>query len=235
MINSASRNIYYTRDIKPAVQLCQDKIEPLDKIFNLSSTPAEFWKRVTQAFETDEVQKIANKVGLKYQSVRKWKLGKSIGLDNLVRIRNLTGSSIDWLLTGEGPQKFADLKAHEKREASENVEITTENNPIVIGVKHLVGELDEIKKEQARILSSVLSTGQNNMSTDRTLGRKILEVEETRKIIKEELGLDVSTREYVLILDKKYDNISPEKIEAVEAALQDRLSELIAQKLKKKA
>jgi len=61
----------------------------------------DFWKRITQAFGTDKVQEIADLIGLKYQSVRKWKLGEMPSLDTLVQIRNCTNSSIDWLVTGE--------------------------------------------------------------------------------------------------------------------------------------
>lgn len=74
---------------------------------------AHFWKRIEEAFETRNVAEMAEKVGLKVQALYKWQKGTIPSLDTLVKISDLTGSSIHWLVTGEGPQKveaITDLK-----------------------------------------------------------------------------------------------------------------------------
>jgi transcriptional regulator with XRE-family HTH domain len=105
MLESAPRLLVYEDDIKPVVQGVQEKNEPTGKLFILSVNQTDIWERIKEAFETDKVQGIADKLGLSYQSVRKWKNGEQVGLDNLLKIRDLTGSSIDWLLTGEGSKE----------------------------------------------------------------------------------------------------------------------------------
>src|SRR5437762_2559167 len=87
------------RDIKPTVQHCQEKNEPLTQSELVQEKDSGFWDRLTQAFRSDQVQEIADKLGLVYQSVRKWKMGELPALTTLVEIRRLTGSSIDWLVT----------------------------------------------------------------------------------------------------------------------------------------
>ena len=60
-----------------------------------------FWERVTRAFGTEQASEIARKLGLTYNAVRKWRKGEVPGLDTLLAIKTLTGSSLDWLLTGD--------------------------------------------------------------------------------------------------------------------------------------
>jgi hypothetical protein len=104
MLESAPRLFVNGSNLKPSVQRLQEKNEPSGKLFILSSNSVDIWGRITEAFKTDKVQKIADKVGLSYQAVRKWKVGEPIGLDNLIAIKNLTHRSIDWILTGEEPK-----------------------------------------------------------------------------------------------------------------------------------
>lgn len=57
---------------------------------------------MSEAFATDKVARIAERVGLSYQSVKKWKAGDLPSIETLIKIASLTNSSIHWLLTGEG-------------------------------------------------------------------------------------------------------------------------------------
>ena len=61
-----------------------------------------FWERVAIAFGTERAGVIARKLGLTYNAVRKWKGGEVPALNTLLEIKRLTGSSLDWLLFGEG-------------------------------------------------------------------------------------------------------------------------------------
>jgi SOS regulatory protein LexA len=94
-------NVVNGCDIKPIAQMSQEKIELLEQRPKLPLDRQGIWNRITEAFGTDKVQEIADRLGLKYQSVRKWKLGELPGLDTLAQIKNLTNSSIDYILTGE--------------------------------------------------------------------------------------------------------------------------------------
>ncbi|MCP9496683.1 MAG: transcriptional repressor LexA [Pyrinomonadaceae bacterium MAG19_C2-C3] len=62
----------------------------------------DLWGRITQAFGTIETAKIAQKLGISYQSVYKWEKGYPPGLETLVQISDLTNVSIHWLVTGRG-------------------------------------------------------------------------------------------------------------------------------------
>lgn len=61
-----------------------------------------FWQRVVIAFKTDDVQSIADKLGISYNAVRKWKNDQALpSKKRLEEISGETGRSIDWLLTGK--------------------------------------------------------------------------------------------------------------------------------------
>lgn len=65
---------------------------------------AAFWERVVEAFQTDKIPEIAKKMSLTYYAVRMWKLGRMPGLEALLKISDMTDSSVQWLVTGEGPK-----------------------------------------------------------------------------------------------------------------------------------
>lgn len=65
---------------------------------------AVFWERIVEAFGTDKIPEIAKKINLTYYAVRKWKHGRLPGLDALLKISDMTDSSVQWLITGEGPK-----------------------------------------------------------------------------------------------------------------------------------
>ncbi len=88
------------------VKTSQEEIEPEVKEVVTAIDRKYLWLRITQAFNTEEVQKIADKLELSYQSVYKWQKGKFPSRDTLEKISTLTGSSIEWLLTGRGSQYF---------------------------------------------------------------------------------------------------------------------------------
>jgi len=61
-----------------------------------------FFQRVCEALGTDNVQQIANKTGIKKQSVYLWQKGGWPSLDNLGLIAESSSTSLHWLLTGKG-------------------------------------------------------------------------------------------------------------------------------------
>lgn len=61
-----------------------------------------FFQRVCEALGTDKVQQIADKTGIKKQSVYLWQNEGWPSLDNLFLISQSSNTSLHWLLTGEG-------------------------------------------------------------------------------------------------------------------------------------
>lgn len=61
-----------------------------------------FFQRVCDALGTDNVQQIADKTGIKKQSVYLWQKEGWPSLDNLFLISESSNTSLHWLLTGEG-------------------------------------------------------------------------------------------------------------------------------------
>lgn len=103
------------------------------------------WIRICEAFKTSEVQRIADAVGLSYQSVYKWQKGMLPSHETLVSISTLTNSSIDWLLTGKG-EKFLDQSAT----ADESANTTDEE---FAGLFFDYKNLTEEDKEELRVRS----------------------------------------------------------------------------------
>lgn len=98
---------YLGHHLKPAVKVSQADFQPMVKVGVIDQK--HLWSRITQAFGTKDVQKIADKLELSYQAVYKWQGGGMPSRDTLDRIAALTGSSIEWLLTGRGSQYFAEV------------------------------------------------------------------------------------------------------------------------------
>lgn len=61
--------------------------------------------RISEAFGNPPGREIATKTGASESAVSKWKRGEALLLDNLYKISDLTGYSIHYLLTGNGPKK----------------------------------------------------------------------------------------------------------------------------------
>ncbi|MGA9773059.1 MAG: helix-turn-helix domain-containing protein [Blastocatellia bacterium] len=72
----------------------------------------KLFERLLEAYGVDNGNQLAAKLGITNVSTGAWKNGKaSPEFDRLIQARKDTGVSIDWLLTGEGPQTVNDLKA----------------------------------------------------------------------------------------------------------------------------
>ncbi|PYP84460.1 MAG: hypothetical protein DMF61_19840 [Blastocatellia bacterium AA13] len=66
-----------------------------------------FYKRVCQVMETESANEIACRLSLTKHAIYLWKEGAMPGgrVNRVVaQISELTGTSIHWLLTGEGPR-----------------------------------------------------------------------------------------------------------------------------------
>ena len=68
----------------------------------MSLDQSGFFQRVCDALGTDNVQQIADKTGIKKQSVYLWQKEGWPSLDNLFLISQSSNTSLHWLLTGEG-------------------------------------------------------------------------------------------------------------------------------------
>jgi len=80
---------------------------------------ADFFNRICIAFGISPGRGakavIAREVDLSETAVGKWEKGEIPGIENLEKIAISTGSSLHWLLTGQGPQTIDELKAAEEQ------------------------------------------------------------------------------------------------------------------------
>lgn len=117
------------------------------------STPQpanDFWKRVTDAFGTSDVQTIADKLGITYQAVKKWRDGNAEpSRKRLEAISELTGRSIDWLMTGK--ETLSDEEREQHR-------FSTLSNKF--------GSLSPEKKAKAEVLIEMLEREIERMETE---------------------------------------------------------------------
>jgi transcriptional regulator with XRE-family HTH domain len=87
------------------------------------------WARILEAFDGSNPSEIARKLELGRHAIYKWRDGKSQPtLENLIRIRLETNSSLDWLLTGEGPKELAGRESAGKisPELKKQIELTVQ-------------------------------------------------------------------------------------------------------------
>jgi transcriptional regulator with XRE-family HTH domain len=91
------------------------------------------WDRINEAFDGANPSKIAQKLELGRHAVYKWRDGKSQPtLENLIRIRLETNSSLDWLLTGEGrrglsgKESTGEISPKLKKEIEKQIEVTVQ-------------------------------------------------------------------------------------------------------------
>lgn len=72
----------------------------------------EFYQRLVELFGTENSAEIARQLQLERQSVYRWRDGKNDpSLDTLYLINQLTGASLHWLLTGQGPKYVSNFSA----------------------------------------------------------------------------------------------------------------------------
>lgn len=62
-----------------------------------------FWDRLCYLLHTDEIQKVADKLDLVYNTVANYRRGRQPETTTLIKIYEKTGASLHWLLFGEGP------------------------------------------------------------------------------------------------------------------------------------
>jgi phage repressor protein C with HTH and peptisase S24 domain len=72
----------------------------------------EFIKRFIEACGSSEASDIQRLLNIPYQSAKNYLEGRFPNSDKLILISEVTGSSIDWLLTGRG-KKFLDGRGSE--------------------------------------------------------------------------------------------------------------------------
>jgi transcriptional regulator with XRE-family HTH domain len=85
----------------------QEESEPEANFFLMSVKPSEIWVRIQEAFGSQTAAEIARKLNIERQSVYKWRDGKNApDLDRLYEISHVTGSSLHWLITGQGPKEI---------------------------------------------------------------------------------------------------------------------------------
>jgi transcriptional regulator with XRE-family HTH domain len=195
-------------------------------------TLSAFGSRLKIAFKNASNVEIAKILGMTETAVRNYLKKRVPKAEVLILISDKTNCSIHWLLTGEGPQSRTQLKNLDGENPGEREEISGAD-PLLDGVKQLVQRVEKVERQQARMVSFLDNKGQNKMTIDRTRDDGV-DVEALRAEIKEKLGLAISTREYVNIRSGNVANIRREKIEAVEAALENRLDELVESTVKKK-
>ena len=136
-----------------------------------------FWDRITKAFNTDEVQKIANKTGYKYQSVRRWKKEELPTIESLKLISDLTNRSIHWLLTGEG-EEYVSKNTIERQKSLQYKNL--ESDSIAVHLEeHVKAHLEKLAKEEKEtvrdiaerlIIESLISRG---IITDQVEGMQL--------------------------------------------------------------
>ena len=195
-------------------------------------TLSEFGSRLKIAFKNASNVEIAKILGITETAVRNYLKKRVPKAETLILISDKTNCSIHWLLTDEGPRSRTELKNFEGKNPGLGEEISGAD-PLIEGVRRLVQRVEKVERQQAHMVSFSDNKGQNKMTIDRTRGDGI-DVEALRAEIKEKLGLNISTREYVNIRSGNVGNIRREKIEAVEAALENRLDELVESTVKKK-
>lgn len=127
------------------------------------------WDRIVKSFadshQISDVTQISEILGLSYQSVHKWKSGLLPSIDTLLRISDLTNSSIHWLLTGEGPKNFKGLK--EQLAASE---------PYFKGLK------EQLAAKPQEPFQNLLKQDQAEPFTSADFGFSLAEIEVIQKI-----------------------------------------------------
>lgn len=77
-----------------------------------------FFSRLSEALGTENVLEIAEKIGIKKQSVYLWQKGGWPSFDTLSVILELSNVSLDWLLTGEGEKYLSKRIRHAEQMAS---------------------------------------------------------------------------------------------------------------------
>ena len=98
------------------------------------------WDRITQALGTDKTGSIAELVGIEPPSVSAWKKqAKPPSTENLLKIARLGNTSVEWLLTGEGPAPSTEAFSFLERKALRIIERMADDEGVT--VEELAGDL----------------------------------------------------------------------------------------------
>lgn len=62
-----------------------------------------FWERLCYLLQSDEIQRIADRLDLVYNTVANYRRGRQPETSTLIKIYEKTGASIHWLLFNDGP------------------------------------------------------------------------------------------------------------------------------------
>jgi len=164
MIDSASRNNYYTQENKPKVQLSQVKTEPKVQNFIMAKETSPFFQRLARVLGTSSPPDIAKIFKITPQSVYKWQKGKSLpGKGKLEVIAGRTkslGLTLDWILYGD-EYKLAEVQdsIQESTESDEADRLLKENSfPDVVRrflkrFEQMEVRLTEVESELAELKS----------------------------------------------------------------------------------
>jgi len=95
------------------------------------------FERIKTAFGTDSLSEIAKALDIVPQSVYQWQKRNPPSISTLIKISDLTGTSIHWLITGQGHQLIA-----ERGVSEEGFQVE----------KALIGEIKRAAKEDGRRL-----------------------------------------------------------------------------------
>ena len=101
-----------------------------------SESFGEFPVRFRAAFHNAKMAEIARQLGITGPAVKNYLIGRIPPAETLLQVQKLTGCSLHWLLTGEGP-----------RESSQLVASGTVDNLQVIRV-YLTQKLSELMEEE---------------------------------------------------------------------------------------
>jgi len=116
-----------------------------------------FGERLKDAFEYAPIGDIAQQLKLTYHAVRNYTQGRVPAPEVLIQIHDLTGCSIHWLLTGQGPKRIAG-SVHPIKKDTLEVYLGEAEREIVSG---LANEAETSIEEELRdlILESLIARG----------------------------------------------------------------------------
>jgi transcriptional regulator with XRE-family HTH domain len=102
----------------------------------------EFGKRLREAFNSAKNKDIAAQSGISEGSISKYVNGRVPDPPELMRLADISGRSIHWLLTGKGPEKVEDLEA-----AAGRVDLDVVRDKAI--QKFLIDTMLRLKKQKA--------------------------------------------------------------------------------------
>lgn len=117
----------------------------------------KFGDRLKDAFDNAPLADIAQQLGMTYHAIRNYAQGRVPAPEILLQIFELTGCSIHWLLTGDGPKRIGS-RAHQFKQDSFNVYFGEAERDIILS---LAGDANISAEEEIRelVLESLIARG----------------------------------------------------------------------------